>query len=87
MVITCFRYPQCLYLLDLLQYESFRKELVNTQCAKFIDDQQLLHWQHYQRKRTKLINNEHERHQGQQGQSQPQQQTGQLPTAQPTPGK
>ncbi len=27
---------------------------MNAQCAKFIDDQQLLHWQHYQRKRVKL---------------------------------
>ncbi|KAF6034223.1 MED31 [Bugula neritina] len=68
-VIYCL-YPQCLYLLDLLQYEVFRKELVNTQCAKFIDDQQLLHWQHYQRKRTKLINNEHEKHQSQPSQGQ-----------------
>ncbi|XP_064619972.1 mediator of RNA polymerase II transcription subunit 31-like [Lineus longissimus] len=49
------KYPQCLAFLDLLQYEHFRKEIVNGQCAKFIDDQQLLHWQHYQRKRMKLI--------------------------------
>ena len=33
--------------LDLLQYEHFCKELVNAQCAKFIDEQQILHWQHY----------------------------------------
>lgn len=57
------RFPQCLHTLDLLQYEVFRKELVNPQCAKFIDDQQLLHWQHYQRKRTKLLNNQHEKQQ------------------------
>ena len=43
-------------MLELLQYEHFRKELVNSQCAKFIDDQQLLHWQHYHRKRAKLLN-------------------------------
>ncbi|KAL5006100.1 hypothetical protein ScPMuIL_017258 [Solemya velum] len=49
------KYPQCLYLLELVQYEHFRKELVNAQCAKFIDDQQLLHWQHYQRKRVALL--------------------------------
>ncbi|XP_067650413.1 mediator of RNA polymerase II transcription subunit 31-like [Haliotis asinina] len=49
------KYPQCLHFLDLLQYEHFRKELVNGQCAKFIDDQQLLHWQHYQRKRMSLL--------------------------------
>ncbi|XP_067941799.1 mediator of RNA polymerase II transcription subunit 31-like isoform X1 [Watersipora subatra] len=82
----CLKYPQCLYLLDLLQYEAFRKELVNTQCAKFIDDQQLLHWQHYQRKRTRLINGEHEKNQTQQGQgqSQNQQSQGQL-AQQPVP--
>jgi mediator of RNA polymerase II transcription subunit 31 len=57
-----FRYPQCLHFLELLQYEHFRKELVNGQCAKFIDDQQLLHWQHYQRKRMKLLMDEAERH-------------------------
>ncbi|XP_063396674.1 mediator of RNA polymerase II transcription subunit 31-B-like [Mytilus galloprovincialis] len=56
------KYPQCLHLLELLQYEHFRKELVNSQCAKFIDDQQLLHWQHYQRKRMKLLIDEAERH-------------------------
>jgi len=39
----------CLHFLDLLQYEHFRKEIVNGQCARFIDDQQILHWQHYTR--------------------------------------
>ncbi|XP_032287535.1 mediator of RNA polymerase II transcription subunit 31 isoform X1 [Phoca vitulina] len=48
------RYPQCLHMLELLQYEHFRKELVNAQCAKFIDEQQILHWQHYSRKRMRL---------------------------------
>lgn len=42
-------------MIELLQYEHFRKELVNSQCAKFIDDQQLLTWQHYQRKRNALL--------------------------------
>lgn len=45
----------CLHFLDLLQYEHFRKEISNSHCAKFIEDQQLLHWQHYIRKRTKLL--------------------------------
>ena len=45
----------CLHFLDLLQYEHFRKEISNGQCTKFIEDQQLLHWQHYIRKRTKLL--------------------------------
>ena len=43
-------------MLELLQYEHFRVELVNTQCTKFIDEQQLLHWQHYTRKRLELLN-------------------------------
>ncbi|MCL4137177.1 UNVERIFIED_CONTAM: hypothetical protein GTU68_022301 [Idotea baltica] len=45
----------CLYYLDLLQHENFRKEVVNGQCCKFIDDQMILHWQHYTRKRMKLM--------------------------------
>jgi len=48
------KYPMSLYFLDLLQYPEFRKELANNRCAKFIEDQQLLHWQNYIRKRTKL---------------------------------
>ncbi|ELU07001.1 hypothetical protein CAPTEDRAFT_19520 [Capitella teleta] len=55
------KYPQCLHFLELLQYESFRKEIMNYQCAKFIDDQQLLHWQHYQRKRMRLLQEEADR--------------------------
>jgi len=45
----------CLYFLDLLQYEHFRREVVNSQCTKFIDDQQILLWQHYTRRRTRLL--------------------------------
>ena len=45
----------CLHFLDLLQHENFRKEISNSQCAKFIEDQQLLHWQYYIRKRTRLL--------------------------------
>uniref|UniRef100_A0A0A9WMX5 Mediator of RNA polymerase II transcription subunit 31 n=1 Tax=Lygus hesperus TaxID=30085 RepID=A0A0A9WMX5_LYGHE len=51
----CLKYPMCLYFLDQLQYEHFRKELANAQCTKFIDDQQVLLWQHYTRRRTKLL--------------------------------
>uniref|UniRef100_A0A8C4SCR2 Mediator of RNA polymerase II transcription subunit 31 n=1 Tax=Erpetoichthys calabaricus TaxID=27687 RepID=A0A8C4SCR2_ERPCA len=29
-------YPQCLHMLELLQYEHFRKELVNAQCASLL---------------------------------------------------
>ncbi|KAF2356536.1 Mediator complex subunit Med31 [Trinorchestia longiramus] len=49
------KYPMSLYFLDLLQHESFRKEIVNGQCAKYIDDQMILHWQHYTRKRMKIL--------------------------------
>lgn len=49
------KYPMCLYFLDLLQYEHFRREVVNSQCAKFIDDQQVLLWQHYTRRRMRLF--------------------------------
>uniref|UniRef100_A0A3Q2QIG9 Mediator of RNA polymerase II transcription subunit 31 n=1 Tax=Fundulus heteroclitus TaxID=8078 RepID=A0A3Q2QIG9_FUNHE len=44
------------YLRDrpFINYLKYLKELVNAQCAKFIDEQQLLHWQHYSRKRTRL---------------------------------
>ncbi|VFV28794.1 mediator of rna polymerase ii transcription [Lynx pardinus] len=52
--MSVLKYPQCLHMLELLQYEHFRKELVNAQCAKFIDEQQILHWQHYSRKRMRL---------------------------------
>lgn len=48
------KYPMCLYFLDLLQYEHFRREIVSAQCCKFIDDQAILLWQHYTRRRTKL---------------------------------
>lgn len=41
-------------MLELLQYKQFRDELVNTPCAKFIEDQMLLHWQYYTRKRVRL---------------------------------
>ncbi|GJQ79780.1 MED31 [Trypoxylus dichotomus] len=49
------KYPMCLYFLDLLQYEHFRRELVSSQCTKFIDDQQILLWQHYTRRRSRLL--------------------------------
>lgn len=49
------KYPMCLYFLDLLQYEHFRREVVNSQCTKFIDDQQILLWQHYTRRRSRLL--------------------------------
>lgn len=49
------KYPMCLYFLDLLQYEHFRREAVNAHCCKFIDDQAILLWQHYTRRRTRMF--------------------------------
>ena len=38
----CFlKYPVCLHFLELLQHETFRKEIVSGQCARFLDDQVL----------------------------------------------
>ena len=53
------KYPMCLFFLDLLQYEAFRRETVNAQCCKFIDDQAILLWQHYTRRRTKTFDMQH----------------------------
>lgn len=44
-------YPQCLSLLELLQHEQFLKEIVNAQCSKYIDEQLLLIWLHYKKRR------------------------------------
>jgi len=35
-------YPQCLFLLEMLQQEKFLNEIVNAQCSKYIDEQVLL---------------------------------------------
>ena len=49
-----YRYPQCLHFLDLLQSEHFRRELANAQCTKFIEEQQLLHWHYYTKRRMQF---------------------------------
>ncbi|XP_012273958.1 mediator of RNA polymerase II transcription subunit 31 isoform X2 [Orussus abietinus] len=43
------------YLLYWKEPEYAKREAVNSQCTKFIDDQQILLWQHYTRRRTRLI--------------------------------
>ena len=53
--VNFLKYPVCLHFLELLQHETFRKELVSGQCARFLDDQIILHWQHYTRRRAKLF--------------------------------
>jgi len=47
-------YPQCLALLELLLHEQFLKEIVNAQCSKFVDEQLLLVWLHYKRRRDSM---------------------------------
>merc|ERR1712045_797671 len=48
------RFPQCLVVLDLLKSSKFREAICNQTCARFIEDQILLHWQFYNRKRGKI---------------------------------
>ena len=48
------RYPHCLHFLDLLQSEYFRRELANSQCSTFIENQQILHWHFYTKKRMQF---------------------------------
>ncbi|XP_065558608.1 mediator of RNA polymerase II transcription subunit 31-like isoform X3 [Artemia franciscana] len=67
------KYPMCLSLLDLLQHESFRKQIVHAHQAKFIDDQQVLLWQHYTRRRTRLLQAQQEKTIQNLGERQPQQ--------------
>ncbi|KAK9746710.1 SOH1 [Popillia japonica] len=43
------------YLLYWKEPEYAKRELVNAQCTKFIDDQQILLWQHYTRRRSRLL--------------------------------
>ena len=47
-------YPECLSLLEMLQHEQFLKEIVNSQCSKYIDEQLLLVWLHYKKRRDWL---------------------------------
>jgi len=47
-------YPQCLTLLELLLHKQFLKEIVNAQCSKFVDEQLLLVWLHYKRRRDSM---------------------------------
>jgi len=44
-------FPQCIALLEMLQQQQFLKEIVNAQCSKYIDEQMLLLWLHYKRRR------------------------------------
>jgi len=48
------KYPQCLFFLDCLQQSEFREAMSHPGNIRFVEDQQLLHWQHYLRKRMRL---------------------------------
>uniref|UniRef100_A0A914ZAC1 Mediator of RNA polymerase II transcription subunit 31 n=1 Tax=Panagrolaimus superbus TaxID=310955 RepID=A0A914ZAC1_9BILA len=48
------KYPQCLLFLDLLQKAEFREAIASSSNAKFIEDQMLLQWHYYLRKRQRL---------------------------------
>jgi len=45
-------YPQCLHFLELVQRESFRKELGNTQFVDMLLKQQFNHWRFFQAMRA-----------------------------------
>ncbi|VDM62735.1 unnamed protein product, partial [Angiostrongylus costaricensis] len=48
------KYPQCLHILECLQCHNFREALMSGANAKFIEDQQVLQWLYYLRKRQRL---------------------------------
>lgn len=48
------KYPQCLHFLQAVQNPEFREAIAVTANAKFIEDQQMLQWQYYTRKRQRL---------------------------------
>lgn len=48
------KYPQCLHFLEAVQSSAFREAIACTANAKFIEEQQLLQWQYYTRKRQRL---------------------------------
>mmetsp|Transcript_36634 Transcript_36634/g.59219 ORF Transcript_36634/g.59219 Transcript_36634/m.59219 type:complete len:137 (+) Transcript_36634:11-421(+) len=45
-------YPEGLFFLDMLEDETFRKEIKNTQCMEFIHQQQFYHWVYYRNHRA-----------------------------------
>jgi hypothetical protein len=49
------KYPQCLYMLEAVQHADFRDALAVSTNAKYIEDQLLLQWHFYLRKRTRLF--------------------------------
>lgn len=52
------RYPHCLFVLDMLQDESFRSSLSNNDVITYFYDQQHMHWNYYRNNRLGLSNND-----------------------------
>ncbi|KRY23701.1 Endoplasmic reticulum-Golgi intermediate compartment protein 3 [Trichinella patagoniensis] len=50
------KFPQCLHILELLQTEEFRTAMTRVPNSKFLEDQMLLQWQFYIRKRVRAHN-------------------------------
>ncbi|KAL3989945.1 Mediator of RNA polymerase II transcription subunit 31 domain protein [Acanthocheilonema viteae] len=69
------KYPQCLHFLEAVQSSAFREAITCTANAKFIEEQQLLQWQYYTRKRHRLhmYTTEHDDDEQEWKQQQPQQ--------------
>ncbi|CAG9536706.1 unnamed protein product [Cercopithifilaria johnstoni] len=69
------KYPQCLHFLEAVQSSAFREAITCTANAKFIEEQQLLQWQYYTRKRQRLhmYTTEHDDDEQEWKQQQPQQ--------------
>ncbi|KAL1244504.1 Mediator of RNA polymerase II transcription subunit 31-A [Trichinella spiralis] len=51
------KFPQCLHILELLQTEEFRTAMMRVPNSKFLEDQMLLQWQFYIRKRVRAHSN------------------------------
>lgn len=52
---SCLKFPQALSMLENLQSAEFREAMVLSANAKFIEDQLLLQWHYYIRKRARLL--------------------------------
>eukprot|EP00124_Ichthyophonus_hoferi_P000027 Ihof_evm27s1 gene=Ihof_evmTU27s1 len=47
------RWPQCLYFLDQLQQESFRKAIIEAASLDVLQKQQFFHWRYYYENRMR----------------------------------
>ncbi|CAL2029157.1 unnamed protein product [Caenorhabditis brenneri] len=51
----CLKFPQCLHMLEALQSQQFRDAMAYGPSAKYVEDQVVLQWQFYLRKRNRLF--------------------------------